>query len=143
MKQYRTETDLLGYSEIPADSLWGMHTARALENFQISGRAVHPELVKAYGSFKLACFPTNRKLGYSHESQIDDAIEQAGSSIMPGKVNPVIHEVATQAAILVMAHDVVIAQAAAYGNLELNQFIPEKCFEFNFYNHCAYSGKWL
>ena len=50
--------------------------------------------------------------------------KQAGSSIMPGKVNPVIPEAAAQAAMLVMGNDVVIAHAAAGGNLELNQFLP-------------------
>jgi aspartate ammonia-lyase len=49
---------------------------------------------------------------------------QAGSSIMPGKVNPVIPEAATQAALLVMAHDQAIAMAAAMGSLELNPFMP-------------------
>jgi aspartate ammonia-lyase len=49
---------------------------------------------------------------------------QAGSSIMPGKVNPVIPEAVSQAAMLVMGHDVVIAQACASGNLELNPFLP-------------------
>ncbi|MBP7745976.1 MAG: aspartate ammonia-lyase [Phycisphaerae bacterium] len=49
---------------------------------------------------------------------------QAGSSIMPGKVNPVIPEAASQAAMLVMAHDQAIAQACAAGNLELNAFLP-------------------
>jgi len=49
---------------------------------------------------------------------------QAGSSIMPGKVNPVIPEAATQAALLVMGNDQVIAAAAAAGSLELNPFLP-------------------
>ncbi len=49
---------------------------------------------------------------------------QAGSSIMPAKVNPVIPEAVSQAAILVMAHDQAIAQACAMGNLELNPFLP-------------------
>ncbi len=49
---------------------------------------------------------------------------QAGSSIMPGKVNPVIPEAASQAAMMVMAHDQAIAQACAMGNLELNAFLP-------------------
>jgi len=50
--------------------------------------------------------------------------KQAGSSIMPGKVNPVIPEAAAQAAMVVMGNDVIIAQAAAGGNLELNQMMP-------------------
>ncbi len=49
---------------------------------------------------------------------------QAGSSIMPGKVNPVIPEAAAQAAMLVMAHDQAVALAAASGSLELNPFLP-------------------
>ncbi len=49
---------------------------------------------------------------------------QAGSTIMPGKVNPVIPEAVTQAALLVLGHDAVIAMAAAAGSLELNAFLP-------------------
>jgi aspartate ammonia-lyase len=49
---------------------------------------------------------------------------QAGSSIMPGKVNPVIPEAVTQAAIMAMAHDQALSLAAAMGSLELNPFMP-------------------
>ncbi|MCD6327465.1 aspartate ammonia-lyase [bacterium] len=49
---------------------------------------------------------------------------QAGSSAMPDKVNPVIPEAVTQAAIRVMGYDLSITMAAAAGNLELNAFLP-------------------
>jgi aspartate ammonia-lyase len=49
---------------------------------------------------------------------------QAGSSIMPGKVNPVVPEMVTQVALQVMGTDQVIAAAAASGQLELNAFLP-------------------
>jgi aspartate ammonia-lyase len=49
---------------------------------------------------------------------------QAGSTIMPGKVNPVIPEMMTQVAIKVMANDTAITICAASGNLELNAFMP-------------------
>lgn len=49
---------------------------------------------------------------------------QAGSSIMPGKVNPVATEAASQAAFQIMANDHAIALAAMSGQLELNAFIP-------------------
>jgi len=49
---------------------------------------------------------------------------QAGSSIMPGKVNPVIPEMVTQVAYQVMANDFAISVAAASGQLELNAFLP-------------------
>ena len=84
MPTYRIETDLLGDREVPADALWGIHTLRAMENFRISGRAVHPELVKAYGSVKLACFQTNRQLGFFLDSPKADALEQACSEMAEG-----------------------------------------------------------
>ncbi|HOI55386.1 MAG TPA: aspartate ammonia-lyase [Phycisphaerae bacterium] len=49
---------------------------------------------------------------------------QAGSSIMPGKVNPVIPEAVSQAAMAVMAHDHALTMACSLGNLELNAFMP-------------------
>ena len=49
---------------------------------------------------------------------------QPGSSIMPGKINPVIPEVVTQAAFLMVGHDVTISMAVEAGQLELNAFEP-------------------
>lgn len=49
---------------------------------------------------------------------------QAGSSIMPGKVNPIIPEAVNQVAFHVMASDLAIAMAAQSGQLELNAFMP-------------------
>ena len=49
---------------------------------------------------------------------------QAGSSIMPGKVNPVIPEVLNQVAYEVIGHDVTITMAAEAGQLQLNAFEP-------------------
>ena len=49
---------------------------------------------------------------------------QNGSSIMPGKVNPVIPEVVSQVAFHIIGHDVTITMAAEAGQLELNAFEP-------------------
>lgn len=49
---------------------------------------------------------------------------QAGSSIMPGKVNPVIAEAINQVAFQVMANDLAITLACQHGQLELNAFLP-------------------
>ncbi len=49
---------------------------------------------------------------------------QAGSSIMPGKVNPVIPEVVNQVAYLVVGHDLTVAMCAEGGQLQLNAFEP-------------------
>lgn len=49
---------------------------------------------------------------------------QAGSSIMPGKVNPVIPEAVIQAAMMALAMDQTLSLASSMGNLELNQLMP-------------------
>ena len=49
---------------------------------------------------------------------------QEGSTIMPGKVNPVIPEYVTQSCLQVMANDLTLSMASAMGNMELNQFYP-------------------
>lgn len=49
---------------------------------------------------------------------------QAGSSVMPGKVNPAIPEAVAQAAMQTIANDQLLTQACMNGNLELNQFMP-------------------
>ena len=55
---------------------------------------------------------------------------QPGSSIMPGKVNPVIPEMVTQVAFQVIGHDLIISMAAQSGQLELNAFEPVIAFNF-------------
>lgn len=52
---------------------------------------------------------------------------QAGSSIMPGKVNPVIPEVVNQIAFAVVGNDVTVTMAAEAGQLQLNAFEPIMC----------------
>jgi fumarate hydratase, class II len=49
---------------------------------------------------------------------------QPGSSIMPGKVNPVIAEVVTQVGAQVIGNDAAIAFGGSQGNFELNVFVP-------------------
>ena len=57
-------------------------------------------------------------------AEINLPAKQNGSSIMPGKVNPVIPEVVNQVAFLVIGNDVTITMAAEGGQLELNAFEP-------------------
>lgn len=49
---------------------------------------------------------------------------QMGSTIMPGKVNPVIPEMITEVAMKVMSNDYAITMAASRGEFELNAFLP-------------------
>ncbi|HOV60921.1 MAG TPA: aspartate ammonia-lyase [Candidatus Hydrogenedentes bacterium] len=59
---HRIEQDSLGTLAVPAEALYGIHTARAMENFAIAGRRVHPRLWRAYGWVKLACAKVNHDL---------------------------------------------------------------------------------
>jgi aspartate ammonia-lyase len=84
MPDHRLEHDLLGDRAVPADALYGIHTVRALENFPLAGRPVHPALVAAYGTVKLACALTNRGLGVWQDQAKADAIERACREMADG-----------------------------------------------------------
>jgi aspartate ammonia-lyase len=65
-----------------------------------------------------------RLLSSSSFNEIELPRVQAGSSIMPGKVNPVICEAVNQVAFQIMSDDLAITLAAQSGQLELNAFLP-------------------
>lgn len=60
---HRTEADLLGAREVPKDALYGIHTARAADNFAVSGRPVNPHLIAAVVTVKKAAAKANMQLG--------------------------------------------------------------------------------
>jgi aspartate ammonia-lyase len=85
MSTVRVEHDSLGQRELPAEALYGIHTERAVENFPLAGRPVHEELIRAYGTVKLACARTNRALGaWAEDPAKADAIEQACQEMTEG-----------------------------------------------------------
>jgi aspartate ammonia-lyase len=88
---------------------------------EVSGilKAHASNLLKISNDLRLLSSGPNAGFG-----EINLPAKQAGSSIMPGKVNPVIPEAVAQIAIRVMGNDQVITQACSSGNLELNQFMP-------------------
>lgn len=61
----RFEHDLLGGREVPAKAYYGIHTLRALENFNITGMpiAAYPDLIRALAQVKLAAAQANHQLG--------------------------------------------------------------------------------
>jgi aspartate ammonia-lyase len=61
--RYRLEKDALGPFKVPEDAYWGVNTGRALLNFNISGRPVHPRLIEAYVEIKRAAALVNEKSG--------------------------------------------------------------------------------
>lgn len=84
--EYRTEHDLIGSRQVPAGALYGIHTLRALENFQLARRPVQRPLVHAFGAVKLACAQANHELGRWDEPAFQ-AIEQACREMMDGSLD--------------------------------------------------------
>jgi aspartate ammonia-lyase len=84
--QFRTEKDLLGEKQIPDKAYYGVQTARALENFQISGVETnfYPDYVNAYAMAKLAAARANFEVGRMKKDRLD-AIEKACKAVMDGK----------------------------------------------------------
>jgi aspartate ammonia-lyase len=84
-EKYRTETDLLGDIKVPADAYYGVQTARALENFQISGQynKDYPDFIKAWGMVKLAAAEANTEVGKMPED-ILKPIKEACQEIIDG-----------------------------------------------------------
>jgi aspartate ammonia-lyase len=82
----RTEKDLLGPKEVPADAYYGVQTARALENFQISGVKInhYPGYVEAWAIVKLAAARANTAAGAMKKERLA-MIEKACDAVMNGK----------------------------------------------------------
>jgi aspartate ammonia-lyase len=114
----RRERDALGEIEIPVEALWGVHTARALENFPIAGTPIHPALVRALGEVKLACAATNRELGFCDgDPEKADAIERACAEMAAGALD---------------AHVVVDSLQGGAGtsaNMNVNEVIANRALE--------------
>jgi aspartate ammonia-lyase len=84
----RIEHDLLGDLAVPADAYYGVQTARALENFQITGQPLHqfPNFIKALAMVKLAAARANFETG-GFSKEILSAIEGACQEIIEGKLH--------------------------------------------------------
>lgn len=82
----RTEKDLLGQKEVPADAYYGVQTERALENFQLSGIPInrYPDFIKAWAYVKLAAAQANYDVGAMKKERLD-AIEKACNAVLAGQ----------------------------------------------------------
>jgi aspartate ammonia-lyase len=91
-------------------------TANADSFVEVSGiiKAHAVNLIKIAGDLRLMNF-----LGEIQLPQL-----QTGSSIMPGKINPVLPEAAIQVGMKVIANDAIVTDAAARGTLQINEFLP-------------------
>jgi aspartate ammonia-lyase len=84
MSQYRQEKDPLGLLNVPASALYGVQTARALENFPISGLRALDVFVVATVWIKKAAALTHKDTGRL-EARLADAIIQAADEVLAGQ----------------------------------------------------------
>lgn len=114
----RTERDSLGEITVPAEVYWGAHTARALENFAISGTPVgsHRGLVAALGAVKCAAARANRDVGVLDEVRAA-AIEQAAGEVLAGRFDDQ------------FAVDVIQGGAGTSTNMNANEVIANRALE--------------
>ena len=79
----RTEKDFLGQVELPDEVYYGVQTARAVENFRISGKRPHPAFVEACVRIKRAAAKANAELG-AIDRRVADAIVAAADEVLAG-----------------------------------------------------------
>jgi aspartate ammonia-lyase len=86
MSATRLEHDLLGDYQVPINAYWGVHTARAVDNFPISGVPIghYRSLIRALAIVKQAAAQANYELG-ELSAEINDAISKACKEVADGK----------------------------------------------------------
>lgn len=112
----RTEFDSVGSLEIPVEAYYGVQTLRAKHNFPITGRGMHPELIKALAQIKKAAAVTN-EAGDLLDKKISEAIQIACGEIIDGKL----HE-----AFIV---DAIQGGAGTSANMNANEVIANRAIE--------------
>ncbi|MCC6673321.1 MAG: class II fumarate hydratase [Planctomycetes bacterium] len=83
---FRIEKDTMGEMRVPADAYYGAQTARALENFPVSGQAIPRPVIRALGILKGAAATVNMELG-GLAKDLGAAIERAAAEVAEGKLD--------------------------------------------------------
>jgi fumarate hydratase class II len=82
----RTERDSMGEMRVPVDAYYGASTARAVENFPISGLRLGRPFLAAVGLIKWCCAAVNHDLGLL-DARRRDLIQQAAQEVIDGKLD--------------------------------------------------------
>jgi aspartate ammonia-lyase len=114
----RIETDGLGAKPIPAAAYWGINTARALDNFPISGRpiAIYSDLIFGYACVKQAAARANAELGVL-EPEKAALIDRACEEIKNGALHDQ------------FVVDIMQGGAGTSTNMNLNEVIANRALE--------------
>ena len=127
----RLEHDLLGEKAVPADAYYGVQTARALENFAISGieLRLYPDFIKALGMVKLAAARANFDCG-QFSAEILAGMEGACLELIDGKLHDQFRL------------DVFQGGAGTSTNMNANEVIANRALELmgyakGDYSHCS------
>ncbi len=83
MADFRIEKDSLGEMSVPSNAYYGAQTARAVENFPISGLVFPRRFLHALGVIKRSCAQANMAFG-DLDQRIGDAIEKASAEVADG-----------------------------------------------------------
>ena len=83
MAKTRIERDSMGEMEVPADALYGAQTARAIENFPVSGWPLPANFISMLGWIKQAACITNKNAGRL-DAKLADAIITAAQEVLDG-----------------------------------------------------------
>ncbi len=86
MSDTRSETDSIGSMEVPADALYGAQTARAVENFPISGWPMPRRFIAAMGLIKQSAAAVHRKAGRLDDT-VAGAVIAAAQEVIDGKLD--------------------------------------------------------
>jgi len=86
MNEFRTEQDSLGAMQVPVDALYGAQTARAIDNFPISGIPLPQPMLRALGLIKKHAAKTNQGLELL-SAEVAEAIVRAAEEVIDGKLD--------------------------------------------------------
>src|SRR5262245_56213693 len=86
MSKYRIEKDSLGEMRVPESAYYGAQTARAVENFPVSGIPFPRHFIRALGIIKRSCARANVELG-DLDPKVGEAIAEAATEVIEGKLD--------------------------------------------------------
>ncbi len=120
----RTEHDTMGEMQVPADALYGAQTARAIENFPISGKRFPRSFLRALGLIKSAAAKVNGRMGYlpaERAAAIEAAAEQVVEGVHDGQFPIDIFQTGSGTSTNMNANEVIGRLAGAHPNDAVNR----------------------